>query len=386
MSTPPPAPATHLLLERAKKLFSELEALLTAAQGTGAEQRRGWQRVPSDQAASKRKTPKAKTKSKPKTRAQMQCRRCQQLGHDQRACTADSPACAVCAGAHHSAVCIELLREGKKPARKCVLCGGEGHSSPSYHCPARRPKKQTEPNPPEPVLPAPEPAPEPAEAPAPPPKPKPTMQSQGMQTEPLYRNVTTQTMLPVACDTIYDVTMYDRSEYDLSAEEYLMKGKHCRNSAARLAQNRAQIYSKCVRGDKLKPSPYEIFDDDFEFDTDFQHEVYWMEPTAISDPEPPIIVEPYQEPEDEPEEGDTPEPEETPETVPEPAEPMEPEPAPLPTTPPTPKPSNRAASRDNGPRTTKSAKNNRKRERGISVMTDAHLRAQPSVTTVVLDD
>ena len=162
-----------------------------------------------------------------------------------------------------------------------------------------------------------------------------------------------------------------------------MHGKKTQHTALRLARVRAMVFSKFTRGDWETPTVLPK-----EFTTDTEHQTYWRVASAdgISATEPEIAEEPAQEPTAEPAEGDPPEPEETPETVPEPAEPMEPEPAPLPTTPPTPKPSNRAASRDNGPRTTKSAKNNKKRERGISVMTDAHLRAQPSVTTVVLDD
>ena len=44
----------------------------------------------------------------------------------------------MCAEAHWTTVCIERMKGGQKPARKCVLCRGTGHSSPSYTCPARK--------------------------------------------------------------------------------------------------------------------------------------------------------------------------------------------------------------------------------------------------------
>ena len=110
-----------------------------------------------------------------------------------------------------------------------------------------------------------------------------------MQTEPLYHNVVTQTLLPVECDTVYDVKLQPRHYKGWTPEEFLMQGKKVQNSALVLARSRAMVMSKCIRGDGLKPSKLPE-----EFDTDFQHEVYWRRPSpcGISAPDPEIAEEP----------------------------------------------------------------------------------------------
>ena len=72
-----------------------------------------------------------------KRRKILQCRRCQQLGHAAPDCAASDPACGVCALPHMTSTCVESMRRKEEIHRKCALCHGLGHSSPSYKCPVR---------------------------------------------------------------------------------------------------------------------------------------------------------------------------------------------------------------------------------------------------------
>lgn len=87
---------------------------------------------------------KRKRRRRPGTLREAQCRKCQLLGHTEASCTSMHPRCAVCADDHPSDICIQLLKDGKSVSRKCVLCGRTGHSSPSYHCPARKLAKKSD--------------------------------------------------------------------------------------------------------------------------------------------------------------------------------------------------------------------------------------------------
>ena len=93
---------------------------------------------PSKQGTQEGQASKGPKKARKKRRRKKQCRRCQQLGHHQLECSASGPSCGVCAGAHWSQVCIERMKQGSPPTRKCALCGASGHSSPSYTCPAKK--------------------------------------------------------------------------------------------------------------------------------------------------------------------------------------------------------------------------------------------------------
>ena len=120
--------------------ISAVRDLLTGLRPRTTGEDKGKTDEQTDAQASQDKQVQAKRRRRRKRRKRrkiLQCRKCQQLGHAAPDCAASDPACGVCALPHMTSTCVESMRRKEEIHRKCALCHGLGHSSPSYKCPVR---------------------------------------------------------------------------------------------------------------------------------------------------------------------------------------------------------------------------------------------------------